>query len=51
MRSNISSQAVSVVSGSAADCANDRLTGLRPTMRSSTRWNSELQPWRTTLPA
>ena len=34
------------VSGSAAASAKSRLAGLRPTMRSSTRWNSALVPGR-----
>ena len=36
---------------SAAACANDSVAGLRPTTRSSTRWNSELVPGRRIEPA
>ncbi len=50
-RSNSNSQAVMEVSGSAAACANDSDFGLLPTMRSSTRWNCELVPWRRIEPA
>ena len=46
MRSNSSSQAVSAVSGSAAASANRSVAGMRPTMRSSTRWYSLLVPGR-----
>ncbi len=50
-RSNKISQAVMLVSGKAAACANDSVLGLAPTMRSSTRWNSELVPGRPIEPA
>ena len=43
-RSNSISQAVTAVSGSAAASIQSSLAGLRPTMRSSTRWNSALAP-------
>ena len=49
--SNRSSQAVMAVSGRAAASAKLSLDGLRPTMRSSTTWYSELAPGRTTEPA
>ena len=51
MRSWNASQAVIEVSGIAAACAKSSFFGLRPTMRSSTRWNSLLQPARVTSPA
>jgi hypothetical protein len=40
-----------VVSGSAAASAKPRLFGMRPTMRSSTRWISAFVPGRAMLPA
>jgi hypothetical protein len=43
-RSNMASQAVNVVSGSAAASAQSSDAGLRPTIRASTRWNSALVP-------
>ncbi len=50
-RSNSTSQAVIEVSGRAAAAAKSSVFGLRPTMRSSTRWNSLLVPGRTIEPA
>ena len=50
-RSNIASQAVSEDSGSAAAAAKSSDFGFRPTIRSSTRWNSELVPDRLMVPA
>jgi hypothetical protein len=50
-RSSSNSQAMIEVSGKAAACANDSNFGFLPTMRSSTRWNSELVPWRRIEPA
>jgi hypothetical protein len=49
--SNSISQAVSEVSGRAAASAKERVLGLRPVMRSSTRWNSALVPGRLITPA
>ena len=46
-----SSQAVIAVSGRAAASVKDRLAGLRPAIRSSTRWNSLFVPGRSMLPA
>ena len=51
MRSNISSQAVMLVSGSAAASAKSSDAGLRPTMRSSTSWYWALLPLRVMSPA
>ena len=51
IRSWKASQAVIEVSGIAAACAKSSFFGLRPTMRSSTRWNSLSQPGRVTSPA
>ena len=50
-RSNSISHAVIEVSGSAAASAQSIVAGLRPTMRSSTRWNSALVPGRLIAPA
>src|SRR5690606_36896217 len=47
-RSNSYSQAVTVVNGMAAASAMPRLSGARPTMRSSTHWYSALLPGRVT---
>src|ERR1044071_5542632 len=51
MRSKKASHAVIAVSGMAAAGAKGRRFGLRPTMRSSTRWNSLFAPGRVTSPA
>ena len=50
-RSNSSSHAVMVVSGSAAASAKSSDFGAWPTMRSSTRCSSLLVPWRAMEPA
>ena len=50
-RSNSPSQAVMVVSGSAAASAKESLRGFAPTMRSSTRCSSLFVPGRWLLPA
>ena len=50
-RSNIASQAVNAVSGSAAASAQSSDAGLRPTIRASTRWNCALVPGRVIDPA